>query len=61
MTRDGGREKCLRNRLEKRHFWGVAWRRNTKRAHRGAASGTVDQNWAKTLQREAVRSIEELK
>src|SRR5215472_17772571 len=49
----GGREKCLRNRLEKRHFWGVAWPRDAKPTHPGAAGGTVDQNWAKTLPREA--------
>ena len=42
-------------------FPGVAWRRDAKPTHPGAAGGTVGQNWAKTLPREAVRSIAELK
>ena len=39
-------------------FLGVAWPRDAKPTHPGAAGGTVDQkNWAKTLPREAGWSI----
>jgi hypothetical protein len=34
-------------------FSGVASPRDAKPTHPGAAGGTVDQNWAKTLPREA--------
>jgi hypothetical protein len=37
-------------------FMRVAWPREAKPTHPGAAGGTVDQNWAKTLTREAVWS-----
>jgi hypothetical protein len=33
-----GRERCLRNRLDKRHFLGVAWPRDAKLTHPGAAA-----------------------
>jgi hypothetical protein len=52
-----GREKCLRNRLDKRHFWGLAWPRDAKPAPPGAAGSTVGQNRAKALPREAVWRI----
>ena len=36
-----GREKCLRNRLDKRHFRGLAWPQDAKPAPPGAAGSTV--------------------
>ncbi len=42
-------------------FMGVAWPRDAKPTHPGAAGGTVDQNWAKTLPSEAVWSMRKLK
>jgi hypothetical protein len=42
-------------------FLGVAWPQDAKPTHPGAAGGTVDPNWAKTLPREAGCLYAELK
>ena len=47
--------------IGKTAFLGVAWPRDAKPTPPGAAGSTVDQNWAKTLPREAVWSKAELK
>ncbi len=43
--------------IGKTAFLGVAWPPDAKPTPPGAAGSTVDQNWAKTLPREAVWSI----
>jgi len=48
-----GREKCLRNRLDQRHFWWLRGRETLNRPPPEAAGSTVAQNRAKTLRREA--------
>ena len=52
-----GTEKCLRNRLDKRHFWGVAWPRNAKRAPSGRGWRQRGPKLDQTLPREAGWSI----
>ena len=47
--------------IRKTAFLGVAWPRDAKPTPPRAAGGTVDQNWAKTLPREAVWSMERVK
>ncbi len=54
------REKVSANRLNKRHFVGLCGRERLGPAS-GAAGGTMDQNWAKTLWREALRGRNVLK
>src|SRR5271155_2544628 len=47
-----GREKCLRNRLDQRHFWGLSGRETLNRPirrgwrHRGPKLGQLGQNLA---------------
>jgi hypothetical protein len=48
----GRREVSARSIGQTALLW-VAWLRDAKPTHPGAAVGTVDQNWAKTLPREA--------
>jgi hypothetical protein len=59
MTRWGEGEVSAES-IGQTAFPGVAWPRDAKPTHPGAAGGTVDQNWAnwaKTLPREAGWSI----
>jgi len=59
MTR-WGKEKCLRNRLDKRHFWGLRGRETLNRpipARLAAPWTKTGPNWAKTLPTEAGWSI----
>jgi len=56
MTRWGKGEVSAES-IGQTAFLGVAWPGDAKPTHPGAAGGTVDQNWAKTLPREADCSI----
>jgi hypothetical protein len=63
MTR-WGREKCLRNRLDKRHFWWLRGRETLNRlipARLAAPWTETGPNWAKTCRRRPVGLYAELK
>jgi len=42
----GGKGKCLRESITKRHFWALRWLQDAKLGPPGAAGNTVDPNRA---------------